>query len=405
MIHAKYDETSLYFADIEELTSSTFYDTFTYIDMSGMNLSKAPSIWPSAMQILKCEKNRLDALENLPATLRMLYARINKLELFPVVSHCTDLELIDVYDNNIWSLDTAIPDSVHAIDISFNKLREISYDLVPHHVKITASFCFLTTVPPPPFADTMIYDHNDVAYVRTGAMAGARARARARTTVTEGFENRIVAKKHTETIVYNDAQNVHISSVQHSANVSLDVILKYKAKNKNKYDNTESIIQEVSYAFNRYQRKKKKLYWFLPGLFLPKLPLELWCADKTIHSIHGISYKTLLQHVWRIIQDHEDRNELEMILCEELDTSRSVCFTGRFTRTLNTLSGFVEGVKVGISSAEQMQNHISKAIETCREKYKDPEEFMMHAKETVGGILDEFGVVDAEREAWLDAIE
>jgi hypothetical protein len=372
MILAKYNsidgEASIEFHNIDDLTSSPFYDKFNYIDMSNMNLINAPSKWPKTLEILKCEKNRINKLENLPTSLRMLYARTNKIEEFPIVIQCTRLELIDVYDNNIVFLDKQIPNEVHTIDISFNKLKLISYHLIPEHVKITASL-----IPPEPFENTMIYDHNDIV---------------------------MRIKKQIVTVtVYNDGQNVHASSVQSSANESLDIILKYESPDR------KLILDEIHDAFKRYQRNKTFLFRILPGFCIPSLPLKEWWDCNTIHSAHGISYKTLLNKVWAIIQDHKYRQELEMILCEELDSSRDVCFTGRFTRTLNVLTGFVEGVQVGISSREQMQNQISKAIETCRKKYNNSKEFVERAKEMVGNILNEFSISEIERDAWLDAIE
>lgn len=147
MIITKYmcddGETILEFSNVELLISSTYFDKLIYIDMSNTNLTEAPTIWPIGLQILKCEENRLRKIENLPSTLRTLYARTNKLEEFPIVSHCADLELIDLYDNNIVVyMQTVIPNSVKAIVISFNKLKYISYHSIPAHVRITASFCF-----------------------------------------------------------------------------------------------------------------------------------------------------------------------------------------------------------------------------------------------------------------------
>ena len=391
MMLAKYEcqdgEGSVNFKSLDDLVSSPLFESFIYIDISNSNLTEAPSTWPYKLQILKCEKNRLKKIENLPSTLRMLYARVNKIEDFPIVSQCTLLELIDLYDNNIVNLHTKIPMSVRAIDISFNKLRDIAYYLVPDHVRITASFCFLTQRPPSPFDGSMIYDHNDIVYNRPNRF----------------IVNDVHSLPNVKVTVYSDAQNVHASSVQSSTNTSLDIILKYEYKNQ-KTLLPHLVLKEIHSAYIKYTYKKKNiLYCIIPKCFLQTLPLEQWCQEQTIHSVHGISYKTLLRQVWAIIQDHTARNELEMILCEELDASRHVCFTGRFTRTLNALSGFVEGVQIGISPREQMQNQIAKAIEKCREDYGP--KYVDHAKELVGKILNEFEVLPVERDVWLDAIE
>ncbi len=398
MIEAKYHtndgEVKVGFLDIEELMASPLYDRFIFIDMSKCGLEKAPVVWPIGLQILKCEQNRLERLENLPVSLRMLYARANKIEEFPSVVQCKNLELIDLCDNNIRMIDKKIPESVRAIDISFNKLRVIHYHRVPDHVKITASFCFLTELPPFPFKKTMIYDHNDIVVTKIVVTKYV-----GRATTKHNHRHDI---KTTNVSVYNDPQNVHASSVQQSANKSLDYVLKYESRNQ-KTLLPHLMLSDIHMAYKRYQRKRNWWMYIIPWFSMPSLPLDKWCKDPTIHSDHGVSYKTLLRQVWAIIQDHSEREELEMILCEELNASRNVCFTGRFTRTLNALSGFVEEVRVGISSREQMQNQISKAIDTCRKKYGN--DYVQHAQEMVGKILADFNVSENQREAWLNAIE
>lgn len=199
-------------------------------------------------------------------------------------------------------------------------------------------------------------------------------------------------------------QNVHYSSIHNSANKSLDIILKYEPKKYN-ISHTRRILSEIQAAYRKYKRVNKIMHCILPGFFLPSLPLNTWCRDTTIHSKHGISYKTLLMKVWAIIAESDSRQELEMILCEELEASRHVCFTGRFTRTLNTLSGFIDGVQVGISLREQMHNQIAKAIEKSRIKYKDNIEFVGYAREQVTSTLTDFGVQGTECQPWLDALD
>lgn len=94
---------------------------------------------------------------------------------------------------------------------------------------------------------------------------------------------------------------------------------------------------------------------------------------------------------------------MKEVLFDELDSSVGVCFTGRFTRTLNALTGFVNEVQIGINSKEQMQNQIAMAIKNAKNKFHD--DFQEEARKEVRKILVEFEVPEAEHEAWLDAIE
>jgi hypothetical protein len=110
-----------------------------------------------------------------------------------------------------------------------------------------------------------------------------------------------------------------------------------------------------------------------------------------------------LKQVWAIIQDHEHKEAMKEVLFQEINDARGVCFTGRFTRTLNALTGFIEEVKIGINSREQMQNQIAMAVKKAKEKLGD--DFQVEARANVKKILAEFEVPEVEHEAWLDAIE
>ena len=110
-----------------------------------------------------------------------------------------------------------------------------------------------------------------------------------------------------------------------------------------------------------------------------------------------------MKQVWAIIQEHEYRIGIEEVLFQEMDDSKYVCFTGRFTRTLNALTGFIEQVQIGIDSKEQMGNQIAMVVKKAKEKYGV--EFVEEAKKDVKKILDEFEVSEIEQAVWLDAIE
>jgi hypothetical protein len=132
-------------------------------------------------------------------------------------------------------------------------------------------------------------------------------------------------------------------------------------------------------------------------------PIKKWCDANDIHSKFGVTYKTLLKKVWEIIEDHEHRVMMEEILFQELDDSKYVCFTGRFTRTLNALTGFIEQVQIGINSKEQMENQIIMAIKKTKQRLGD--DYIVEARQEVKKILVEFEIHEAEQNAWLDAIE
>ena len=381
------DEVTYYFNTWHECLYAPNFDEFVFLNIKNSSLVGVFDRWPRALQVLNCANNKIEELCNLPSSLRILNARINRIQVFPDISHCTQLESIDLYDNHIVDIDIDIPETVFTLDISFNKIRNINYSKLAPNLMITASYNFLTERPPAPFNTTMDYDHNEIKY---SYYTPPRYR------MTRHEVIRPAAK------VYDNAQNVHATSIQGSANTSLEYVLSYKPAKA--YD--DDYIANIGAAYKRY--KLRNINWLLKLFYVKSthnsLPLASWCNDPTVLSIHGCTYNTLLKQVWALIQDHEHREELEMILCEELEASLGMCLTGRFTRTLNALTGFVEQVNIGISKSEQMQNRIAKAVESARKTYKEPCVFVKAAKGAVADILVEFGVPEEERDAWLDAI-
>ena len=70
------------------------------------------------------------------------------------------------------------------------------------------------------------------------------------------------------------------------------------------------------------------------------------------------------------------------------------CFTGMFNKTVNTLVGFYDDIKVEISAS----SHIQALIQVARKK----DQFN---RESVGQILKEAGYTYDEIAPWIEAID
>jgi hypothetical protein len=312
----------------------------------------------------------------------------------------------------------------------------INYEKINPSVKIEASYCFLKVVPPETHIRNIKFDHNDIPdkiYYKTivnleGVRAVAReipqvlARAVALPTAPPdewGQQLDMIwapawqrlpavptAPLDTSRIVGTDSQSVHQSSIQKTANESLNYVMNYVPKKTQ----PEDLITEVinAYKMNAIRKSRMRRFffgiankWAESGIKIP--PIRKWCLENNIHSQYGFTYKSLLKQVWAIIEDHEHKEAMREVLFQELDESKNVCFTGRFTRTLNALTGFIEEVKIGINSKEQMGNQIAMAIRKAKDRFGD--DFQSEARANVKKILVDFEVPDVEHEVWLDAIE
>ncbi len=89
---------------------------------------------------------------------------------------------------------------------------------------------------------------------------------------------------------------------------------------------------------------------------------------------------------------------------EEILSIHNICFTGKFTKILNCLSGFISEVEITVSNKEHMQNRIVQTLNNLQKKESDDTKYTNLAKIAVKEILIEFDVPTEQHDEWLDAI-
>ena len=196
-------------------------------------------------------------------------------------------------------------------------------------------------------------------------------------------------------IIYENKQNVHSSSIQNSVSKSVTQLIALT-------DNLQ--LRDIEYIIHQLEQHNKNYinYFFKLITFSNssiKRHLTSWCSINDISTTHGITYKQLVKYVYAIIENHKDRNELEKIMIQEIYESVDYCFTGKFTRMINILSGFVEEITIYISPKEQMQSKIAITVKNMRKLNEKDKKIKIE----VSKILDEFNIDNInERNAWLD---
>jgi len=128
-------------------------------------------------------------------------------------------------------------------------------------------------------------------------------------------------KKQDNTNLYTDNQNVHDHQVQ------------------------KSFIDSVNLLIKNYANIK------LPDdLILPD-------SSNNLHSATNLTEKELLTLCVKAIYslDGDAKEEAYKRLTEELTDGDCKCLTGKMTRMVNALTGFVDGISIGISENAQIQ--------------------------------------------------
>jgi hypothetical protein len=180
-------------------------------------------------------------------------------------------------------------------------------------------------------------------------------------------------------------QNVHNSAIQDSFAKSVDCLMKNTLPKNDDF-------------FNSMWR-----YYIFDGLniirnltFLNKVKAD--CELKDIITRIGVTYKEVMERIWTISENHEHKYEIRRILKEEVMDGYGVCFTGRITRVVNSLCGFIDGITIGYSTNEQISNGI---ITIMRRADNDPE---LDVEAEVRKYLNELNIPEEQQRPWLEAL-
>ncbi len=181
------------------------------------------------------------------------------------------------------------------------------------------------------------------------------------------------------------AQNVHNSDIQDSFSKSV-----------------EKIMENSAPAIPDYMNK---IWWYYlfdginirANLAFINL-VKSNCNIPSVVSRNGVTYGEILERIWAISEIHEYKKAIREVLRDEIMAGRTVCFTGKVTRLVNTLSGFVDDVQIGISENEQINNAVIACMRRCE---ANPE---LDVRDEVKKALDELAVPEDRQAIWLDAL-
>jgi len=183
--------------------------------------------------------------------------------------------------------------------------------------------------------------------------------------------------KSIENTIYSDTQNIHDSEITKSVNKSINNLL--KAYSNSLRSEHEIINKLIDLKFSRIE------------------DLLTYFKIKDIHSYFNLSYFEIFQLVFSEIKSLNFNPEVLRRLEEELEDSSCMCFTGRISRTINSLNGFSDLVSVNISETSQI-NAVMGNIKNDFEKGKIKKEELLN---TVKRRLEEYNTKNETIEFYL----
>lgn len=255
---------------------------------------------------LNLNHNLISKIENLTNNITQLYLSYNFINKIEKLSH--NITYLNLSHNNISKIEyNSLPPKLVHFDISHNKINEIPIYLL--ELKYLKFFK---------------YNNNPIYKISIHVQRWLNTL------------NRINNNK-----IYTDKENIHTHNIQQSFRNSL-----YNIINNNKYNSLELVdiknqINECTILDNNSKRL-----------------INLYCNDKTIHSVYFITFADLFSYVWNRIINSEHKEQLLIILNDEINNCENLCFMGRMVRLVNTLVGFYSDIEIQISDSEQIANII-----------------------------------------------
>ena len=191
----------------------------------------------------------------------------------------------------------------------------------------------------------------------------------------------LVTVLNTEKPIVSNKQSVHLTSVENSTLKSIEYILKKRTPpldltTLNNIITTFDLDSE--FTLDRFNKQMK-------------------------HNIYNTTYIDIFYKVYCIIIDLNN-DELMNLFIEEVKDSTCTCLTGQLVRMCNSLAGFVDEIKINLSSNEELSNMII----ALRKRYaiKYPNKFM-YVRETIPAVMQllEDSCIDiSEQDAWLEYV-
>jgi len=178
---------------------------------------------------------------------------------------------------------------------------------------------------------------------------------------------------------HDDPQNVHRTVVSEQTNKGLKIYLEQ-----------ELDIGSVLGPFNEIL-----ITW---GTYPKELMEDMrkWWQTASCRDTDDWLYVRALSGLWEMIKPHEHFEELLRRLKEETTESIGMCCEGHLSRLVNVMVGFDPRFEPPVSTKELLQHkmaEISAKEITAEEKQNEAKQWM-----------DEHGIVEAERGAWLEAL-
>jgi hypothetical protein len=127
-----------------------------------------------------------------------------------------------------------------------------------------------------------------------------------------------------------------------------------------------------------------------------------YCDNMDVHSELNVTYRDVAERImgWLSKQPVEVWNEVIKIMEYEIISSKDKCFTGKLSRLISCVDGFHPGVRIAISTADQVSNRVLSIINKGRNDGTPNEEILA----LVLRELRDLELSNTQISEWMDTV-
>ena len=157
-------------------------------------------------------------------------------------------------------------------------------------------------------------------------------------------------------------QNVHVKEIEKSVLRILEILCYVPTLKINENQIDFEYVEEKIKQLIEKENDENKI----------NISLNRIRMDRTLYSSLSMTISVFMVKLWSYIQTHENKNEIEKRLLQELEDMAGTCTSGYITRFVNTLSGFGE-LSISISFEDQIISNFNGRLNAYARNIKDDE--------------------------------
>uniref|UniRef100_A0A6C0E0E3 Uncharacterized protein n=1 Tax=viral metagenome TaxID=1070528 RepID=A0A6C0E0E3_9ZZZZ len=162
--------------------------------------------------------------------------------------------------------------------------------------------------------------------------------------------------------ISDNKQNVHVKEIEKSVLRILEILCYVPTLKINENQIDFEYVEEKIKQLIEKENDENKI----------NISLNRIRMDRTLYSSLSMTLSVFMVKLWSYIQTHENKNEIEKRLLQELEDMTGTCTSGYITRFVNTLSGFGE-LSISISFEDQIISNFNGRLNAYARNIKDDE--------------------------------